>query len=80
MLVSIPGTPIDAGVYHCVRNVEMKPTVVSKVVGMAGNGRATVAPMDQPIMARPFLPVNGQQQRHWAAGKQAAGEQGVSSE
>ncbi len=46
MVLVKPGTPIGEGIYHCDWNLETKPTVVSKVVGMARNGWAAVAPMD----------------------------------
>ena len=44
MLVSIPKTPVNGGVYSYDRNAKKKPTVVSEVTGMARTDQAAIAP------------------------------------
>ena len=48
-MVSIPETLVDEGIYHRDQNEETKPTVVSEVDGVAGNNRATIAPLDHAL-------------------------------
>ena len=38
------GSLVDSGIYHCVRNEETRPKMVSEVGMVAGGGRATIAP------------------------------------
>ena len=55
------GTPTGGGIYCRDQNEETRPTVVSEVDEVAGNGRAAVALTDRAVKAQPCCPVNSGQ-------------------
>ena len=57
-LVLIPDTLIGGAIYRRNQNEETRPTVVSKIDEVAGNGLAAVALMDHAVKTRPYCHVN----------------------
>ena len=66
MVIFVPGTVIDGGIYCRDRNEEMRLTMVLEVSGVAGGGWTAIAPRTEPYglalqSAQPVAKVAGEE-------------------
>ena len=52
MVILIPDTPTDGGIYRYDQNEETRPTMVSEVGKVAGISRVAIALMNRVVMAQ----------------------------